>query len=313
MSERFRRPRNTPEKFPGGVRAIRRGMLRMGRLVVLAVTAGLFSTAAQAQTRVECKTVDSQILRRAVRYCVILPRSYDEQAQRRYPVLYHLHGLTEDEQTVINSGLWDLVEQLQREGRIGEFLVVAPDGGRSFYINSRDGRTRYEDFFIREFLPAIEQRYRIRRERNARGIGGISMGGYGALRFALKYPRLFGSVSAHSAALIERPPEILTAAGGGGGALGGVFGAPMDAAFWARNSPFTLARNAKGFSGLKIYFDCGREDHYGFDAGAQQFHELLSQLGIAHEFHLYPGGHDWRYFAEHVDESLEFHSRAFGR
>jgi S-formylglutathione hydrolase FrmB len=289
---------------------IRRGRARW---LVLATGVLLSAGTARAQTRVECQAVDSQILRRAVRYCVILPRSYAEQPQRRYPVLYHLHGLTEDEQTAIRSGLWDLVEQMQAEGRIGEFLLVTPDGGRSFYINSHDGRTRYEDFFIREFLPAIEQRYRIRRERNARGLSGISMGGYGALRLALKYPHRFGSVSAHSAALLERPPALLTAAGGAAGALGDVFGTPLDPAFWERNSPFTLARRARGLAGLRIYFDCGREDHYGFDAGAQRFHELLSQLGIPHEFHLYPGGHNWNYFAEHIDESLEFHWRAFDR
>lgn len=305
MSDSVRRTHANGPEFVGKMWTMWRNAM-----ILLALAAGWLAPAAGAQTRVECKAVESQILRRPVRYCVILPRSYDEQAQRRYPVLYHLHGLSEDEQTLINTGLWDLVEQMQGEGRIGEFLIVAPDGGRSFYINSRDGRTRYEDFFIREFLPAIEQRYRIRRERRARGITGISMGGYGALRFALKYPELFGSVSAHSAALMERPPEILSAASGSG-VLSGVFGAPVDAAFWERNSPFTLARHAKGLSGLKIYFDCGQQDHYGFDAGTQQFHELLTRLGIPHEFHLYPGGHDWAYFAEHVDESLEFHSRAF--
>jgi S-formylglutathione hydrolase FrmB len=305
MSDRVLSAPNNSAEFTRAMRTLAHRLL-----AILALAAGWLTPAAGAQTRVECKAVESQILRRAVRYCVILPRSYDEQVQRRYPVLYHLHGLSEDEQTLINTGLWDLVEQMQREGRIGEFLVVAPDGGSSFYINSRDGRTRYEDFFIREFLPAIEQRYRIRRERSARGITGISMGGYGALRFALKYPDLFSSVSAHSAALMQRPPQILSAAGGSS-ALGGVFGSPIDSAFWERNSPFTLARNTKGLSGLKIYFDCGREDHYGFATGAQQFHELLTRLGIPHEFHLYPGGHDWAYFAEHVDESLEFHSRAF--
>lgn len=282
-------------------------------VVALAAVAWLAAGPARAQTRVECNAVESQILRRAVRYCVILPRSYAEQPQRRYPVLYHLHGLTEDEQTAIRSGLWDLIEQMQGDGRIGEFLLVTPDGGRSFYINSHDGRTRYEDFFIREFLPAIERRYRIRRERAARGLSGISMGGYGALRLALKYPHLFGSVSAHSAALLERPPALLSAAGGATGALGEVFGTPLDPGFWERNSPFTLARQARGLAGLRIYFDCGREDHYGFDVGAQRFHELLDQLGIPHEFHLYPGGHDWDYFAEHMDESLQFHWRAFDR
>ena len=67
---------------------------------------------------------------------------------------------------------------------------------------------RYEDFFVKEFLPFIESHYRIRADRAHRGITGVSMGGYGALRFAFRYPQLFGSVSAHSAALIANLPRI---------------------------------------------------------------------------------------------------------
>ncbi|MGH7746506.1 MAG: alpha/beta hydrolase-fold protein, partial [Candidatus Dormibacteria bacterium] len=63
---------------------------------------------------------------------------------------------------------------------------------------------------------------------------------------------------------------------------------------------------------LRIYFDCGADDDYGFEKGAQTLHDTLASRGVPHEFHLYPGGHDWRYFAAHLPASLEFHSRAFG-
>lgn len=294
-------------------------MNRAGARVLLAAScfalpvAALLPAPTLAAGRVECRVIHSRILGRAVRYCVLLPPSYDGATARRFPVLYHLHSLGENEQTLVDTGAWDLVERLQSEGRIGEFLIVTPDGGRSFYINSRNGRNRYEDFFIREFIPAIDRSYRTRPARASRAISGISMGGYGALRLALLYPQLFISVSAHSAVLTKQPPAILAVATGGGvGILGDVFGSPIDAAFWLRNSPFTLARRSRGLAGLKIYFDCGQQDHYGFDAGAEAFHELLRSRGIAHEFHLYPGGHDWQYFAAHFDESLLFHSRAFG-
>src|SRR5260370_17987569 len=75
-------------------------------------------------------------------------------------------------------------------------------------MNSYDARFRYDDFFLREFMPWIENRYRIAATRESRGIGGISMGGYGALRMAFLHPRLFGSVSAHSAALMEKLPAV---------------------------------------------------------------------------------------------------------
>jgi S-formylglutathione hydrolase FrmB len=246
---------------------------------------------------------------------VILPPRYDSPAAQRYPVLYSLHGLGGNSQTLLESGGLDLIDDLWQRKHLGEFLIVTPDAGRTFYINSRDGRVRYEDFFIREFIPYIETHYRIRRERRERGISGMSMGGYGALRLAFLYPGLFGSVSAHSAALIDKAPRRNMSSPPGmdiSRVLGSAFGSPFDSAFWDRQSPFTIVRNRPRPATLQIYFDCGTDDSYGFNRGAQAFHELLASRGIPHEFHLYPGGHDWNYFAQHLPASLEFHSRVFG-
>ena len=272
------------------------------------------TTQAAALGRAECRSMPSKILDRAVPYCVILPPGYDSEKQR-YPILYFLHGLGSNAQLLIDQGGMDLVNDLWAQNKIGEFLIVTPDGGRSFYINSRDGKVRYEDFFIREFIPYIESHYRIRAERQYRGISGVSMGGYGSLRFALRYPQLFGAVSAHSAALVANLPiGGMTSYQGAmlSRVLGTAFGSPPDAAYWNQNSPFTLVKNGPHLNGLKIYFDCGTEDEYGFNAGAQAFHDLLDARHIPNEFHLYPGGHDWSYVAEHFPASLEFHSRAFG-
>jgi S-formylglutathione hydrolase FrmB len=283
---------------------------------LLACALGLAETPAQAAGRVECSTVKSRLMGRAVRYCVLLPPSYDTDKTRHYPVLFYLHGLGENEQSIINFGGWNLVELLWEQRRIGEYLIVTPDGGRSFYINARDGKQPYENFFIREFVPAIDRKYRTRASPSYRGVMGVSMGGYGALHIAFKYPSLFVSVSAHSAALAENVPKGLlsspSAPGSRLGIFGNVFGAPLDRAFWERNNPFTLARQTAGLGRLKIYFDCGTQDEYGFDAGAQALSNLLKARRIAHEFHLYPGGHGWLYVAEHLAASLEFHARAFG-
>jgi enterochelin esterase family protein len=275
----------------------------------------LLAAPARAAGRAECRSMPSRILSRSVAYCILLPPSYDTQKARRYPVLYFLHGLGENEQALLNSGGWNLIQDLWEQKQIGEFLVVAPDAGRSFYINSRDGRVRYQDFFIREFLPYIESHYRTRAVRGGRGITGVSMGGYGALRLAFRFPEVFGSVSAHSAALIEKLPRAKLdgpEAAALSQAMGGAFGAPFDRAFWDRQSPFTLVKNGARPTGLRIYFDCGTEDEFGFYTGARAFHDLLVSRGIAHEFHLYPGGHSWSYFAQHFSASLEFHSSAFG-
>jgi S-formylglutathione hydrolase FrmB len=282
-------------------------------LALLALTCCL-APAVSAQGRAECRDAPSKILGHAVPYCVILPPSYDASKTRRYPVLYFLHGLGGNAQTLIDSGGLDMIEDLWQQKQIGEFLIVTPNAGRSFYINSRDGRVRYQDFFIREFLPYIEMHYRVLRDRQHRGISGVSMGGYGALRFGLLYRELFGSVSAHSPALVENPPQAnvsnmqemaITRF------LGSAFGVPFDPAYWRRESPFTIVRDGPRPRDLSIYFDCGTSDDFGFNRGAEAFHRLLVARGIPHEFHLYPGGHDWTYFAQHLPASFEFHSHVF--
>jgi S-formylglutathione hydrolase FrmB len=270
---------------------------------------------APGQGRAECRDVNSKILARPVPYCIFLPPSYDSDRARKYPVLYFLHGLGENEQVLLNTDGWQIIEQAWADKTLSEFVIVAPAAGRTFYVNSKDGKVRYEDFFIQEFVPIIEKNYRIQATRATRGLDGISMGGYGALRFAFKYPRLFGSVSAHSAALIERAPNVQTNAQEQlmlTRMLGSAFGVPFDRAYWNRESPFAIVRENPKPAGLKVYFDCGTEDSYGFNVGAEEFHKLLDSRGIPNTFHLYPGGHDWMYFAEHLPDSLEFESKAFG-
>jgi putative tributyrin esterase len=269
--------------------------------------------AASAEARGECLSVPSRILGRSVPYCVILPPGYGEDAHRRYPVLYYLHGLGDNEQMFVRSGGFNLIEELWDRRQIGDFVIATPAGYSSFFINSHDAHFRYDDFFLQEFMPWIESHYRIAVRRESRGIGGISMGGYGALRMAFLHPQLFGSVNAQSGALMERLPAISVNSSPESGRLrllGNVFGSPPDQQFWDRNNPLTLARRAH-LAGMKIYFDCGAQDDYGFEAGAQALHKALDSRGIPHEFHLYPGGHNWAYFAEHLPDSLRFHSEAF--
>jgi len=281
----------------------------------------LFIHSAAAQSRIDCSALNSHILKRVVRYCVYLPSGYDVGAAQhpatRYPVLYFLHGLGDNEQTLFNSGGWTLLDDLRNRHKMGDFLIVAPEGRRSFYINSADGSERYNDFFLQEFMPHIEHAYRIRPGRTGRAISGISMGGYGALRFAFAHPELFSAVSAQSAALITETPQELDAASKTGapltGLLSAVFGRPIAVAHWNDNNPFVLAkRNATALRGLSIYFNCGRDDNYGFEKGADLLHGELQKESVKHEYHPYPGDHSLTYFLSHFDEVMEFHSKAFG-
>jgi S-formylglutathione hydrolase FrmB len=294
----------------------RRIFLHQRRLCALWVLgiALLLSPAAHAQ-RAECRDAPSKILGHPVAYCAILPPSYDSSKTTHYPVLYLLHGLGGNAEQFIDGGALDMLQDLWQQKKIGEYLIVTPSARRTFYINSLNGRVKYQDFFIREFLPYIETHYRIIRDRHHRGVGGVSMGGYGALRFAFLYPELFGSVTAHSAALVQKPPRAQLSTQQDttiARFLGSAFGAPFDPAYWTRESPFTIVGDRPKPHDLRIYFDCGTSDDFGFYRGAQAFHQLLLARGIPHEFHLYPGGHDWPYFAQHLPASFEFHSRAFG-
>lgn len=280
----------------------------------------LASQETRAQSRIDCDALNSNILKFAVHYCVYLPASYDakpDKIPQRYPVLYFLHGLGDNEQTLFNSGGWTVLDDLRRQRKIGEFLIVAPEGRRSFYINSADGAVLYNDFFIHEFIPHIESRYRIRARRQERAISGISMGGYGALRFAFAHPELFSAVSAQSAALITESPQELNAAAHSGAplsaVLGAVFGKPIDVSHWNANDPFVLARkSAADLRHMAIYFNCGQDDNYGFEKGAAALHRQLEHEGVKHEYRPYPGDHSLPYFLSHFSEVMEFHSRAFG-
>jgi len=274
-----------------------------------------------AQSRIDCNALNSRILKHSVHYCVYLPAGYDAGAAKHpaqdYPVLYFLHGLGDNERTLFNTGGWTLLDDLRQQHKIGEFLIAAPEGGQTFYINSADGRVRYGDFFLQEFIPLIENRYRIKKSRSERAISGISMGGYGALRFAFSHPEMFSAVSAQSAALITESPQELNTADRSGAPLGKVlatvFGSPIPVQHWKNNSPFDLAnRNQNALRRLSIYFNCGQDDNYGFEKGAAALHEQLQKENVKHEYHLYPGDHSLSYFLAHFTEVMEFHSRAFG-
>ena len=269
--------------------------------------------AAQA-LRLECGSIASRVLGRDVNYCAALPGDYDSTARTRYPTLYFLHGLFEDETSWSKRGGQQVLEDLLSQGQLGEFLVILPDGGRSFYVNSFDGRERYEDFLMQEFIPWIDHKYRTIAQPALRGISGTSMGGYGALHLGMRHPDVFGTASAHSAALLPKFPDPIPSDGRWAfyaRVLAGPFGSPLNEAYWESNSPLTLAEHAERFAGLKLYFDCGDKDRYGFEEGAQTLDRTLTAKGFAHDFALRPGGHGWSYLSQYLKFSLVFHWRWF--
>jgi S-formylglutathione hydrolase FrmB len=261
----------------------------------------------------DCRSVPSQILGRSVEVCVVLPADYSSSS-KRFPVLYYLHGLFENEHSWIDRGGQSILEGLVANGDVGEFIVVLPDGGKSFYINSIDGRDRYEDFFVQELVPWVDTNFRTLASRQARGVAGDSMGGYGSLHLGMRHAELFGSVSAQSAALIAKLPNPLPTEGRWGfyaRILQEPFGSPLNDAYWDSNSPLTLAEYPSKFSGVKLYFDCGNQDRYGFDEGAKSLDQTLTSKGFPHIFEIREGNHGWSYLSQYMKYPLVFHWKIF--
>lgn len=269
--------------------------------------------ASTAPTYLDCGSIASKILGRAVNYCVDLPAVYASSG-KRYPSLYFLHGMFENYHAWDQNGGKDVLDGLLSEGKVGPFIVVLPDAGNSFYVNSYDGKDRYEDFFMQELIPAIDSKYRTIADPQHRGVSGVSMGGYGALHLAMRHPDIFGSVSAQGAALVPKFPHPVPTTGRWGfyaRVLEHSFGNPLNEDYWDANNPLTLAENPGKFAGLKIYFDCGDDDRYGFEKGAEMLDHTLNEHGFPHVFALRPGNHGWDYLQKYMKYALMFHWRVF--
>jgi S-formylglutathione hydrolase FrmB len=273
-------------------------------------------------SRVQYKTYQSALMNRELRYGIYLPPSYEASGTRRYPVLYFLHGLNENEMRWSTRGETDLLlDKMIADKAIGEFIVAIPmSSTTSFYTNARSGNAPWEDAVVKEFIPMIESAYRVNATRATRGISGISMGGYGALKIAMKHPEMFGSVSTHSAALVPdfntttvtgRRLDQFKALFDGIYGIGFAAGGTLDLTYWNANNPLELAKDSSKLQNMKIYFDCGTEDEYGFYGGQQVLDDTLTKAKYPHTAGLYPGVHGWDYAKQHTQQSLLFHWNAF--
>jgi S-formylglutathione hydrolase FrmB len=236
---------------------------------------------------------------------VDLPPSYDGSGDRKYPVVYALHGLFEGSGFWERRGLAPILAGLRASGAVPEFLVVAVDGGNSFFLNAPGGR--YEDLVTKDLVAHVEAAYRVVPGRKGRALLGISMGGYAALHIAFEQLGLVSAVATHSAMLLERIPSADQGAGRWHmAAFNKVFGDPIDAALWAENDPLAWARKVDPKSAPALYVDCGAEDRYGLASGHRELHAILDERGVAHSFELPPGDHGYEFVRARLEKSLRF-------
>lgn len=242
----------------------------------------------------------SEAVDRDVPYGIYLPKGYDDAANQdtKWPLVIWLHGMHEDHLRFHERGGAPMLDRAVTDGKLPPCIFVTPNGGRvSMYFNRKD--ERWEDLITKDLLAHLDATYRVRKEREERAIMGVSMGGMAALRIAFTQPDLFGVVAAHSSAVFaEDPEQIPERLKGYAKRLGldEVFGDPIQKEPWQKANPLCIALQLepKALHGLRIYFDAGTEDRYGFAAGNQLLHEALEKKGVPHTWRLIPGGgHSW--------------------
>lgn len=264
-----------------------------------ASTQGQSTAIASRASRVQTIQFESKLVGKTLPYNVLLPLSYDQPAAktRRYAVIYLLHGLAG------HYTNWFEKTQLADYAAAYDFIIVTPEGNDGWYTDSANvASDKYESYFLQELIPDVEKRFRASGDRAGRAIAGLSMGGYGAIKFGLKHPDKFAFAGSMSGAF-NAPSwtEEIKRHGGIRDSVMQAFG-PANSATRVANDVLKLAREARPESLPYLYIDCGTEDSFFSDN--QQFNSLLVEKKIPHEYRELPGTHSWQYWDTQVQEVL---------
>lgn len=273
--------------------------------------------AAQSHGKVyEREIIKSSIMNKNVAYTVYLPADY-ETSSRTYPVVYLLHGYTDDNTGWLQFGEVNrYADKAIAEGTIPPMIIIMPNGDSSFYINSYDGKENYEDFFVKEFMPAVEKKYRIKAEKKYRGVAGLSMGGYGTLIYALKHPELFAAAAPFSAAAWDDDAIVNMPDASWARNLGQLFGRDLKGKdrltkAWYDNSILKLVetKSADDLKKVRYWIDCGDDDF--LTKGNCLLHIALTEKRVPHEYRVRDGGHTWTYWRTGITDALKFIGDSF--
>ncbi|MGB7200729.1 MAG: alpha/beta hydrolase family protein [Pyrinomonadaceae bacterium] len=247
----------------------------------------------------------SKLMAREMPYRIILPADYKNSNETtRYPVVYLLHGLTG------NFTNWIDKTKLTEYTSKYKFIVVTTDGANGWYTDSATvTNDKYESYIVKELIPEIDKKFRTIAERRGRVIAGLSMGGYGAIKFGLKYPEMFSSVGSFSGALGATSFTAKNAGPGIGAGIDKIFGLENSDTRKA-NDIFALIRDASAekVKALPyIYQSCGTEDF--LIQNNRDFLALLNEKKVPHEYRELPGGHTWTFWDDQVREFLAIADR----
>lgn len=259
-----------------------------------------------ARSRAKEINIPSKLVNRDVKAMLLLPTGYDapENANRRYPVLYLLHGLGGNYQN------WNAQSGIAAYAKDHPFIIVMPDGGNTWYANS-DKFGKMGDFFGREMVEYIDKTYRTDARREGRVIAGLSMGGYGAWRTALDNPQTFCAAASLSGAFLAgdgdpASPQLSLI-------INSLYNkVPTKEEYGRERLVPRIEKFVKGkeYTGPALYFDIGTDD-FIVDSGRVMEQSLLER-GVPYEFSEFPGKHDWAYWDAHIRDVMQFAERHFG-
>lgn len=265
-------------------------------------------------SKIVVDSMQSKVLNAIRHYCIYLPTGYDKEPEKHYPVLYLLHGFTDDHTAWSEKGqLQTVVDELIGTGEIQPMIVIMPEAGGSDVKNVWNGYFNmagwpYEQFFFEEFIPTIEQQYRIIGDKEHRAISGLSMGGGGSVSYAQKHPEMFSSCYDFSGWLsMEASSELK------GKAEAGDKVAMVQYAV-AENSCLSFLKKAdettlNKLRTVKWFVDCG-DDDFLLDLNLA-FYQLMRDAKIKTELRVRNGQHNWEYWHTGLRISLPFASRNF--
>jgi enterochelin esterase-like enzyme len=240
------------------------------------------------------RTFHSDALGREMPYYIYLPPGHDT-APRGFAVLYMLHGASGDNAEWATIRLIDWADRLIVRGEIPPFLVVLPQGDFGYWVNHVNGAARWGDYVVDDLVDHVDSTYATLPQPRARAVGGLSQGGHAAFQLTFNHPSRFGVAGAHSPSLRE-DDGFLPWLGTG--------------AEFARRDPISLAQTLPlaTLQRPKLWLDVGADDQWR--PRVEQLHAILVSRGVAHEWHVWPGGHDGDYWQPNVPEYLRFYGRA---
>ena len=266
---------------------------------------------------IEGLSMQSQIGKRAVNYSVYLPPDY-EMSQRSYPVVYLLHGYSDNETAWVQFGEVNASADRAIANRdIPPMIIVMPDAGVSWYINSFDGSNPFEDILIQEFIPYIDKTWSTRKTREFRAVAGLSMGGYGALILSIKNPDVFSSCAAFSAAVFTDNEVKEMSEDRYERFFKNIYGPETNSnrltQHWHEHSVIHLINTLPEdqLKRVSFYIDNG-DDDFLFEGNAM-LHIAMRKRGVPHQFRVRDGAHNWTYWRTHITQGLKFIGEGFQR